>query len=417
MTLLKALPILSLMGGASVSAAELPIDLELYADLRLTHSTGEPTWFNDWLGKARYGGKWGEEQTKVRIPELSLIAKYDINWDLQFFAHAKYDPEQDKPLDLVEAYIKFSPVPKSSWSYQMKAGIFFPHISRENVGVAWTTPFSITPSAINSWVGEEIRAVGLEAQAKYKKDNHQLALTAAAFGYNDPAGTLLAFRGWALGDYKVGAFSRLPLPELPSIGSTASFLPNQPFWVKPVQEVDGKISYYGSVDYSYARKYKVGAFYYDNRGDPEALKHQQYGWDTRFWNFYLEADLPNNFKFISQYMTGNTLMGGLYGMYEQRYVDVDFESYFFLLSKRMKDIGLTVRYDWFATYDNSFENYDNNNEEGDAFTVAGSWKLGKKTTLVAEYLHIDSWRPSRSTIGFDPDQKNDVLQLSLRQRF
>jgi len=400
-----------------VTANNSPLDIEVYADLRLTHASGEPTWFNDWLGKGRYGGKRGESETKLRIPEVSIIGKYEINWDWQLFAHAKYDPEQDKPLDLVEAYLRFSPAPKSKLSYQVKAGMFFPHISRENVGIAWISPYSITPSAINSWVGEEIRTVGVEAKATYKSGNHQLDFTAAGFGFNDPAGTLLAFRGWALGDYKAGAFSRLPLAELPQIGPESDFLSHQPFWVKPVQEVDGKIGYYGSLDYSFARKYKAGVFYYDNRGDPEEIRAKQYGWDTRFWSFYSELDLPADVKLIGQYMTGNTLMGFRYGAENRRAVDVDFEALYVLLSKKINKLRLTARYDWFETTDNSFTYEDNNNEWGDAYLVSASWEFSKKTSVVAEYLHVDSWRPARQAIGFASDQKNDILQLSLRQRF
>jgi hypothetical protein len=394
-----------------------PVDLELYADLRLTHASGEPSWFNDWLGKGRYGGdRWGNGQTKLRLSEVSAIAKYEINWDFKAFAHVKYDPEQQGVADLVEAYVTYAPAPKSEFSYQLKAGLFFPHISRENVGIAWTTPYSITPSAINSWVGEEIRVLGLEAKGTYKAGNHKVDVTAAAFGFNDPAGSLLAFRGWGLGDHKVGAFSRVPLAPLPNIGPDSSFL-KQPLWVEPVHEIDGKVGFYGAFDYSYGRKYKIGAYYYDNRGDPEVIKQQQYAWDTRFWNIYAEADFHSDFKFIAQYMVGETLMGFPYGNSGARIVDVEYDAAFVLLTKKMKTFRATVRYDWFGVDDNSFEYYDNNNEDGEAFTAAFSAQIFKKTTIIAEYLHIDSWRPSRKAIGFDADQKNNILQLSIRQRF
>jgi len=406
-----------LMYASFASAADSALSLDLYTDTRLTFASGEPTWFRDWLGKGRYGGKFnGDTDTKLRLSEASLVAKYDISWDLQAFAHVKYDPEQDKPADLVEAYLEYKPIPTSSIRYSFKGGLFFPHISRENIGIAWTSPFTITPSAINSWVGEEIRVLGLEAKAEYRHENHRIAFTAGIFGFNDPAGTLLAFRGWGLGDAKVGAFSQLPLPHIPSIGPDSNFLPGQPFWVHPIREVDNKPGYYLAVDWVYNRNLKAGAFYYDNRGDPEVLKSQQYGWDTRFWNMYVEGEPLKGLKLIAQYMIGRTEMGNVTNN-GLRYVDVDFDAGFILATKTFDEYRLSARAEWFGTDDNSFVTLDNNTENGHAFTVAASRKFGKKSSVIIEYLHINSDRPARVGLGFAEHQTNDLLQISFRKTF
>lgn len=408
------------VAGASFEALgqneSFPIDFELYADARLAFASGEPSWFNDWLGKGRYGGAAdGSSRTYARISEVSLLAKADITWDLQSFAHLKYDPEQDRAVDIVEAYLKYQPAPKSAFSYSVRAGLFFPHISRENVGVAWTTPYSITPSAINSWVGEEVRALGLEGTITYRGELNSVSVTGAVFGFNDPAGTLLAFRGWGIGDAKVGAFGELPLARLPSIGPESNFV-KQPFWVRPVREIDNRPGFYGAVDWKYGDNIEVGAFYYDNRGDPEAIENNQYAWDTKFWNFYVEADLPAETKLISQYMTGNTKMGRVW-RYGLRYLDVDYDAGFILASKEIDRFRITGRFDWFSTDDNSFETYDDNNENGTSFMAAVSFKAFDEDTILFEYLRIDSKRPAREAIGFSSDQANDILQLSYRKRF
>ena len=395
---------------------KFPIDIELYADARLAFASGEPSWFNGWLGKGRYGGtREGGSRTHARLSEVSLLAKADITWNVKSFLHLKYDPEQDRGVDIVEAFVKYQPVPISAFEYSLKAGLFFPHISRENVGVAWTSPYTITPSAVNSWVGEEIRTLGLEALATYKGEVHTLSLTAAIFGFNDPAGTLLAFRGWGLGDAKVGAFGELPLAELPQIGPDSDFI-KQPFWVRPVREIDNRPGFYGAFDWQYGDNIQVGAFYYDNRGNPEVIKNKQYAWDTKFWNWYIEAELSNEVKFISQYMLGNTKMGGIW-RYGQRYVDVDYHAGFVLLTKKLDRFRVSARYDWFGTDDNSFEEFDDNNENGTALTAAISANVFKKDVLLLEYLHISSERGARETIGFSSDQKNDIFQISFRKHF
>ncbi len=397
--------------------SDIKVDVELFTDFRVAVADGEPTWLDDWLGKGRFGGNLqGDTVTDIEVAEIAALFDVNFNWEWSAFVHAKFDEIQDGPVDFVEAYLKYAPAPTSRTRYSFRAGLFFPHISRENVGVAWTSPYTITPSAINSWIGEEIRTLGLEAKASVRRETFQLDFTAAVFGFNDPAGTLLAFRGWALNDVKGGAFSQLPLAPLPQIGADSTFV-KQPLWVEPVAEIDNRVGFYGAVDWTYNRNWKLGAFYYDNRADPEAIDREQYGWDTRFWNFYAEGDVVSDIHLIAQYMTGNTRMGEFRPMAGTRYIDMDFESAFVLATKKFGDHRLSARFDWFETTDHAFVRRDNNNEAGIALTGAYVVELGRKSTLMAEYLYIDSKRTARRDIGFAPDQSQSIFQVAYRHRF
>lgn len=393
------------------------VDFELFTDLRLGIADGEPTWLDDWLGKGRFGGKLnGDAKADFEVAEIAALTTIEFNWEWSAFVHAKFDETQDGPIDFVEAYVKYAPTPTSSTRYSFRAGLFFPHISRENIGVAWTSPYTITPSAINSWIGEEIRTLGVEAKASIRGETNQIDLTAAIFGFNDASGTLLAFRGWALNDVKGTAFSQLPLARLPQIGPDSSFV-NQPLWVEPVAEIDDRVGFYGAIDWTYSRNWKLGAFYYDNRANPSAQRQQQYGWDTRFWNFYVEGDIAADIHVISQFMTGNTRMGRFIPAAGTRYVDLDFESAFLLATRKFGSHRISGRFDWFETTDHAFVRRDNNNEAGISLTAAYSVDLGRKDTLIAEYLYIDSKRPARELIGFDADQKQSIFQIAYRRRF
>jgi len=155
-----------------------------------------------------------------------------------------------------------------------------------------TSSYAISPSAINSWVGEEIRVLGVEAKAIYRGDINTIALTGAVFGFNDPAGTLLAYRGWGIGDAKVGIQGELPLARLLSIGPNSTFV-KQPFWVRPVREINERSGYYLAVDWELYDFIQFGGLYYDNRGDPEAIEAGQYARRTKFLNLYAELDLSN----------------------------------------------------------------------------------------------------------------------------
>ena len=349
--------------------------------------------------------------------EIDVDKSGNFNWEWSAFVHAKYDETQDGPVDVVEAFVKYSPSPTSSTRYNFRAGLFFPHISRENVGVAWSSPYTITPSAINSWVGEEIRTLGLEAKVSFRGETNKVDITAGAFGFNDAAGTLLAFRGWALNDVKATAFSQLPLAFLPQIGPETSNFVAQPFFVEPVAEIDESVGFYGSVDWTYNRNWKAGAYYYDNRADPNVVEQQQYGWWTRFWNFYVEGDAFAGIHLIAQYMTGNTTMGRVVPAFGTRYVDLDFTSGFVLATRKFGRQRVSARFDWFDTSDNAFVARDNNNEAGAAITVAHSYEFSRKSSVIAEYMFVDSKRVARQDIGMAPDQQQSIFQIAFRQRF
>ncbi len=387
------------------------INATLFTDVRLALSDSEVSWLDDAQGKGRYGNS----NTDLELAETSLIIEADFDWQWQGFSQLKYDPEQKQALDVVEAYVSYKPVPTDNIQYRFRAGLLFPHISRENRGIAWTTPFTITPSAANSWVGEEIRALALEGTATIKSDGQKLSFTAAIFGFNDPAGTILAYRGWAMHDVKVGAFSRLPLPPVSSIGSPGSFSDQQPLWVNPVREIDNQPGFYGAIDWSLDPQHKLGIFYYDNRGDPNVIKRNQYAWDTRFWNIYAEKKMPGRLILIAQYMTGRTEMGPKTAGIRQ--VDVDFSAGYLLASKAIGKHRVSLRRDWFDSDDNSFVIEDNNDETGSAWTFAFSTKLNKQHRIIAELMQIDSRRPNRVDIGVEPEQTQTQFQLSYRAEF
>ena len=90
----------------------------------------------------------------------------------------------------------------------------WPPVSLEHEGADWHVKDSITPSAINSWIGEEVRPVAAEGTLAATLGEHKLRATAAIMAANDTAGTLLTFRGWALHDRTTLAFRRQPLPPL-----------------------------------------------------------------------------------------------------------------------------------------------------------------------------------------------------------
>src|ERR1051326_741864 len=81
------------------------------------------------------------------------------------------------------------------------AGAFFLPTSRENIDSLWETPYTLTPSALNSWLGEELRPIGVDASYRHTTTKAgTFTGGATAFIGNDTFGELLISRGWALHD-------------------------------------------------------------------------------------------------------------------------------------------------------------------------------------------------------------------------
>ena len=175
----------------------------------------------------------------------------------------------------------------------MKGGLFFPPISLENVGEAWSTFYTVTPSAINAWVGEEVRSTGLELTLARVSAENELSVKGAVFWNNDPAGSLLAYRGFALHDRQTGYRDRLPLPDIPSIEPAGTFEQQAP-WVEPLFEIDGRHGYYGALAWESYRFFQLNALYFDNRGIPDRFDGRQYAWKTRFANVGAVVFLPRS---------------------------------------------------------------------------------------------------------------------------
>jgi len=74
------------------------------------------------------------------------------------------EPDDRNVVDALEAYLRYAPASDGDVSWSMKAGAFFPTISLENDDLGWASPYTLTPSAINSWIGDELRTIGGEGK-------------------------------------------------------------------------------------------------------------------------------------------------------------------------------------------------------------------------------------------------------------
>lgn len=406
----------ALVAGSDIPAAaqeDLPsISVRGLIDARLVLTDNTLSWEERGLGKTRWGGdEDGDKRVVGRIAEASLIFLPKFSWDWSGVLHIKTDSQQKQPVDIIEAFLRYKPVPKSEYRYEVRLGAFFPPISLENEGIAWTSPYTITSSAINTWVGEELKTLGGELTVTREYDDFDLSLTGSAFIANDPAGTLLAWRGWALHDREAGIFDQLPLAPIRSIEPGGS-VDRQAPWVEPFHQIDSRIGGYAGLTIDHYALGRLSLLYYDNQGWDRAFDGFQYAWDTYFTSVGYETELPGEIELLSQYMVGNTSMGTRPLLGSK--VDNDYWSAYVLLSKRFGNQRVSFRYDHFEVADDDFTPDDLNQENGNAFTAAYVLRPFNKQRFTFEVLHVNSKRPEREFLGSPVTAKETTIQASYR---
>ncbi|MFD1610815.1 hypothetical protein ACFSCW_03255 [Sphingomonas tabacisoli] len=397
--------------AAAQSYDENPSGHALYVllDGRLTASDGEPAWLPGGFGKARFGGgQNGDTRFRARPVEANVVWQPRLTWSLDATIAVTAQQGQEHPVDLSEAYLSYRHDPVGPWRASARLGLMWPPVSLEHSGPAWSVTDTISPSAINAWIGEEVKAAAAEASLSRKLGEGRVTGTVALFGFNDTAGTLLAFRGWALHDEKATAFGQQPLPPLDAFMQTA-----QAPKTRPVIELDNRPGFYAKLGWSGA-KANVAAFYYDNRGDPEAVdEYLQWGWRTRFANLSVRLDPDPNTTIRAQAMTGSTRMG--YSMNGRIWVDTGFRSAFLMATRQVAhSANISGRIEAFGTRGRGSVLGSQTSEDGWAGTLAAKRGFGDHVMVLAELLHVESRRDDRARIGLAPRQRQTVAQLAVR---
>jgi hypothetical protein len=364
----------------------------------------EPSWTDGGLGKARYGE--GD-------PALALAGALSLSWQASDSLLAVVDlqanPQASPELGVLSAYLRWRPVSTSRWRWSLRAGAFFPPISLENDGVGWTSRWTLTPSAINSWVGEELRTIGAEARLEHRSASHgTFEGGIALFKWNDPAGDLIASRGWALGDVTSPLNATVREPDSNNNGEWIGY--------KPFVENDGKLGWHADLQWTSPSGLRLRLLRYDNRADPNSDSEQAgrevYSWQTRFDSFGIEVP-RGQWRFVSQWMDGSTIIEPVPGLY----FDSRFRASFLLAARDAGKWRPALRYDRFRLRnvpqfpDNPYD------EDGHAWTLALNWRPSAAWRLTGEWLRIDSTRGQRLFEGRAPRQREDLLQLSLRYQF
>ncbi|CAM3995793.1 MULTISPECIES: hypothetical protein [Pseudoalteromonas] len=381
--------------------------------LQLTAVNGDPqlSWQEGGVGLYRYDS----DNDGIVLSQGLIDFRVDLstNWSAHGVVNAYQDPQAS--LGFSQAYFQYQPLTSSKYKWHVRAGGFYPLLSLENPDMGWISPYNYTNSAINSWIGEEVRTVGVEATIKRPgrsfNSKHSFAFVGATFKGNDPAGTLLAWRGFAMHDRQTTFNEAVAFAPVASLNT--SQLQHQANQVLPFEEVDGRFGYYGGIHWDYLKKSQFRFYYYDNNGDPAALNYStgQYAWDTRFSSVAWLYKFTAQTRLIVQAMSGNTAMG------ESRGVDNDFYSHFILLSHKKAAHRLSIRYDYFEVTDKDDWTFDPNASHGEGITATLRYQLSPQWQLGIEGSALHSQADNREAMGIARKLSQQQLSLNVQWRY
>jgi len=395
---------------AHADAAEGDTNIIGYANVEVSGADGEASWLKNGFGKGRFGANGDDFRIRPYLSEAGIVLTPHFNWALGAVISGIAQVDQQHPVALSEAYATYRPLPMGGVKLQVRAGLFWPSISLEHSGPEWAVRDSVTPSAINSWVGEEVKVAGIEAGASTMIAGQRFALTAGLFGDNDTAGTLLAFRGWALHDEKATLFSHQPLPPL---NGFMRFV--QAPYTDPIERLNARLGFYLKLSWRPPLPFELQYFHYDNRANPQAFRADlQWGWDTHFDHLGLIVDPSATLRLTAQALTGRTRMG--FPSNGVIWVDTRFRSAFLMATRRFERGSVSVRGEAFDTRNDGSKLLPFDDEHGWSAMIAARRQIAPFATLVAEALHIDSHRDSQQRIGLDPHQTQTIVRLALRLR-
>ncbi|MDX1677948.1 hypothetical protein, partial [Arsukibacterium sp.] len=181
-----------LFAGAMLVFGSSALEFSYKAKGELFVSQTEPasqvnkSWLNGGTGQLSYPGQplnAGPQYVSIDILTDSAVSgRLNSQW------RSRPNPG----FSVTEAWLGWSPLPVSGYRLRGRLGYFYPQLSLENTDIAWTSPYSSSFSAINSWVAEEIRTRGAELNisrpGRFFQSKHSWSAVIGAFQGNDPAG-------------------------------------------------------------------------------------------------------------------------------------------------------------------------------------------------------------------------------------
>ncbi|HKO57920.1 MAG TPA: hypothetical protein VJ276_18780 [Thermoanaerobaculia bacterium] len=233
--------------GAPFAQAQDSLRWSGFAFLRgASHADGLPLDENQTSAQVQLGLDWQ--------PSIALGAH------LHLLARDDGDDARRGRVGVVQAYLEQRV--RDRWRFT--EGAFFLPTSRENVDALWESPYTITPSALNSWFGEEFRPIGVDAAYTWRRT---VTVGATVFRGNDTLGAIPVDRGWGMRDEWILLGEHRPVGD--------------GYYTSASAETDGTLGW--AARGRWQNQYATAQLtYIDNRSDAD--EHGELlNWATRFY--------------------------------------------------------------------------------------------------------------------------------------
>ncbi len=384
------------------------------SSLQVSSADAPTPWVDGGFGRLQAGDDGDDDADEALTGEVNLGLEWFPSRSTALFLHGVARGEtmavDTWTAGLVEAWFEALIGVGATHETRFRAGTMILPTSRENTGELWTSPYLVSFSAINSWIAEEIRPTGIDVQYKWDDGTRSIRVGGTGFVANDTPGTLLAWRGWAIGNRVTTLGEELPLPPLKSLPDS---FPAQKRGTTPYgSELDGRIGWSARARFDLWSRLTVQGTHYDNRGD-RGLYGDEYAWSTRFDLVAVELRPGAGFTFISELLDGSTRMGPLSG----DRVEADFDALYILLSWSRGWFRISARYDEFTTSEVDFSNAENNDEDGTAAAVAIAIQPAASFRVAVEYLDMDVERAASVESNGPLQNGGDAVLVHVRYSF
>ncbi len=385
-----------LLLSAATTAGAQSLQFHGYLAAREIYVNAQPSWLQFGAGRFDVGADNPDDHRLVNVDSAQL--GFDWTPATWFLLHAdgvarhEQSGSEGKRAGIVQAYADIF-----NDHFRIRAGQFFLPTSRENTDPLWTSKYTITYSALNSWMAQEVRPIGADLQWS---PNFYVTVGGTAFRGNDTMGTLLAARGWTFGNYLPVYNEKVPTAE-PSLD-------------RPIgQDLDGKNGYAERIRVSLPERALLQFTHIDNRAtiSPGKVKGQE-PWLTNFNIIGGEVGSTSDTTLAAEWAYGSTEVGFPGGTFT-----MDFDTIYLLASHKFGHERISGRVERFSTRNAVHSTPDGAREDGHAFTFAWMHEANAHTRTGIEYVRVSGDRPGLADSGFDPRTGGSTITLEYRYNF
>ncbi|HEV8657817.1 MAG TPA: hypothetical protein VGS96_04235 [Thermoanaerobaculia bacterium] len=367
--------------------------LHVFVSARTIYVKAPPSWTEGGFGRFDVGANTADHHRTVNLQ----VAQLGFDWTPArwFLVHADGVARRlpsgsvGKDIGIVQAYADLF-----SEHLRLRAGSFWLPTSRENVDPLWTSRYTITFSALNTWIGQEVRPLGADLQFS---PNFYFNVGATAFRGNDTMGTVLSDRGWVFGNRLSVYDETIALPPTDEI-------------TKPIgRDLDSRNGYSERIRISLPERAMLQFTHIDNRAEIRPAREPEVPWLTKFNIVGGEVGTTSPTTLAAEWMSGDTTLAFPGGTFT-----LDFDTAYVLASHKKGHSRWTARVERFSTRSHRRSADDSSREHGHAFTVAWLREASDHVRAGLEYVRVKGDRPGAVSVGFDPRTGGSTITVELR---